>query len=105
MKISVNAEEYGLERKELAAAGVIKYQLEKMSIAEALAGLDNPAELLWELSNSITVGEFDTGNAETGKAVVDIVKSMDLAEVMDHQSEGLQRFLADCRETIERGKW
>ena len=100
MKISINVEEYGLERKELAAAGAIKYGLEKMVTEEALAGLDDPAELLREVIKTVNVNDLDTGTLRVRKTIVGYVKSMNITEVLEHPSEGFKRFLADCRDVI-----
>ncbi len=103
MKISVNAEDYGLERMELAAAGAIKYQLERMTPEDARVGLDNPAELLKELIKSIDVNDFGTGTLRVRKNIVDYVKSMNPTEILESPSEGFQRFLSDCRGEVEKG--
>ena len=100
MKISINVEEYGLERKELAASGAIKYGLEKIGTEEALAGLDDPEELLREVINTVNVNELDTGTLRVRKSIVDYVKTMNITEVLEHPSEGFQQFLADCRDVI-----
>ena len=102
MKISINVEDYGLERKELAAAGAIKHGLDKIGTEEALARLDDPAELLREVIKTVNVNELDTGNVETRQIIVDYVKSMNITEVLDNPSEGFQQFLADCRDVIEK---
>ena len=102
MKISINVEDYGLERKELAAAGAIKYGLEKMN-EEAMAGLDDPAKLLREVIKTVNVNDLDTGTLGVRKIVVDYVKSMNITEVLEHPSEGFKRFLArlpGCDERI-----
>lgn len=101
MKISINVEAYGLEGMELAAAGAIKYGLEKMGTEEALAGLDDPAELLREVIKNVTVNDLDTGTFRVRKNIVDFVKSMNITEVLEAPSEGFQQFLADCRDVIE----
>ena len=100
MQTSINVEDYGLERMELAAAGAIKYGLEKIGTEEALARLDDPAELLREVIKTINVNELDTGNVETRQIIVDYVKSMNITEVLEHPSEGFQQFLADCRDVL-----
>ena len=100
MKISINVEDYGLECKELAAAGAIKYGLEKMEITEALARLDDLEELLREVIKTINVNELDTGTLVVRKTIVDYVKTMNITEVLEHPSEGFRSFLADCRDVI-----
>ena len=100
MKISINVEDYGLEGKELAAAGAIKYGLEKMGTEEALAGLDDPAELLREVIKTVNVNDLDTGTLRVRKTIVGYVKSMNITEVLEHPSEGFKRFLADSRDVI-----
>ena len=100
MKISINVEDYGLECKELAAAGAIKYGLEKMEITEALARLDDLEELLREVIKTINVNELDTGTLVVRKTIVDYVKTMNITEVLEHPSEGFQQFLADCRDVL-----
>ncbi len=108
MKLSVNVEDYRLEGKELAAAGAIKYMLEKMSaagmmtVAEALERLDDPVGLLQELTDTITVDELDTGNRETRQTIVDLVKTINPAEALDEPSEDFREFLSECRAVLER---
>ena len=102
MKISINVEEYGLERKELAAAGAIKHGLDKIGTEEALARLDDPAELLREVIKTVNVNDLDTGTFRVRKNIVDFVKSMNITEVLEAPSEGFQQFLADCRDVIEK---
>ena len=102
MKIPVNAEDYGLECMELAAAGAIKYQLENMETKDALVRMNNPAGLLWEFSKTINVNDLDTGTLRVRKNIVDYVKSIDATEVLDNPSEGFRRFIADCRDALEK---
>ncbi len=104
MKISINVEDYGLERKELAAAGAIKYGLEGMSAEEAVAGLDDPAKLVREVIDTVNVNDLDTGTLRVRKNIVDYVKSINIAEVLEHPSVGFQQFLADCRDVVESGR-
>ena len=102
MKISINVEDYGLERMELGAAGAIKYGLEKMEIAGTMARLDDPAELLREVIKTVNVNDLDTGTLRVRKTIVDYVRSMNITEVLDNPSEGFQQFLADCRDVVEK---
>ena len=71
-----------------------------MEIAEVVARLDNPEELLREVIKNVTVNDLDTGTLRVRKNIVDFVKSINITEVLEHPSEGFQQFLADCRDVI-----